>query len=503
MRTFVDVLRRCERHPAQHEAFVCGEVRLTYGDFLDRCRRLSTVLSGLGASRGDRIAVLSQNSIAFAELYCTVSATGLVQVPLNFRWADPELAYALSDSGAKVLFIDREPGPLADLVERVVRLDQGSYETLLADADAAFIDPDAVNEDDLAGLFYTGGTTAASKGVMLTHRNLVANAYHLQMFGPLDSDDVYMVMAPMFHAAGSLSLLQALLCGTPQVIVPAFDPPAVLETVEREGVTTTIGVPTMLAALVEEQLIRPRRVEELRSFWHGGSPVALEILRRATKAFPATEFVHVYGATELSPLATGLHDEQELLDRPEGRSAGTAVIGVEIVVRDADGNPLPDGEAGEVTVRGANVLAGYWNKPEQTEAAIRDGWYWTGDVGRFDESGNLYLLDRSKDMIISGGENVYCGEVEDALYSHPSVLEAAVFGIPDAKWGEAVHAVVVPRDEVGEEELIAHCREHIAGYKVPKTVSFQQDPLPKSGPGKVLKRQLRQPYWEGRDRQIG
>jgi long-chain acyl-CoA synthetase len=504
MHTFIDPLKRARRVAARREAVVCDDLRLTYQELLGRCRRLATVLEQLGTQKGDRVAVLAFNCVPFVELYCTISATGRVQVPLNFRWAPAELAYALDDSGARVLFTDRDPGALADLVERVVRLDTGEYEELLASAVETVIADDLVAPDDLAGLFYTGGTTGASKGVMLTHANLLANTFNIQMLTPLDRDDVYLVMAPMFHAAGSISLLQAIYVGATQVILPAFDPGAALDLVEREGVTASLGVPTMVAAMVEEQLSRPRQVDTFRFFAHGGSPIALEVIRRAAKAFPSTDFVHVYGATETAPLATGLRHEETHLDRPTAKSAGPAVVGVEIVIRDADGRALPDGEAGEVTIRGANVMAGYWNKPEQTAAALRDGWYWTGDVGRLDDDGNLYLLDRSKDMIISGGENVYGAEVEDALYSHPLVLEAAVFGIPDEKWGEAVHAVVLLRDggQATAAELIAHCRERIAGYKVPRSVTFRDEPLPKSGPGKVLKRELRAPFWEGTERSI-
>jgi len=502
MHTFVHALRRAERVASDREALVCGDTRLTYGAFLDRCRRLAGALEALGTAPGDRVAVLSFNSIPFVELYCTISAAGRVQVPLNFRWADPELAYALDDSGARLLFTDRDPGPLAAHVERVVRTDTDEYEALLAASPAIDLLADAPGEDDLAGLFYTGGTTGASKGVMLIHRNLLANTFNAQMVMPMDQDDVYLVMAPLFHAAGSVSLLQSVYVGASQVIVPAFDPAAVLDLIEAEGVTATLGVPTMVAAMVEEQLARPRRVDSLRYFAHGGSPIAMEVIRRAAKAFPAAEFVHFYGATETAPLVTGLRHEEKRLDTDREKSAGQPVVGVEVVLRDPDGRAVADGEAGEVTVQGTNVMAGYWNKPEQTSAALRDGWYWTGDVGRMDDDGYLFLLDRSKDMIISGGENVYCTEVEDALYTHPLVLEATVFGIPSERWGESVHAVVVPRGPVEVDELIEHCRARIAGYKVPRSLELREEPLPKSGPGKVLKRELRAPFWQGRDAQI-
>jgi acyl-CoA synthetase (AMP-forming)/AMP-acid ligase II len=504
VQTFVHALRRALVLTADREALVCGDTRLDYAEFAARLRRLHTVLADLGTEPGDRVAIVSFNSIAFAELYCAIPMAGRVQVPLNFRWAAPELGYALEDSGAEVLFIDREPGPLADLVETVVRLDTDDYEQRLDAASETDFDDRAVAEDDLAGLFYTGGTTGVSKGVMLTHRNLIANAWNTQFVQPMTSADRYLIMAPMFHAAGSVSVLQSIFVGATQVILPAFAPGAMLDLVEREGITQTLGVPTMVAATVEEQLARPRDVSSLAGYAHGGSPIALEVVRRGTQAFPDAAFIHLYGATETSPLLTGLPDEVELIDDERARSAGQPVLGCEVVIRDHDGTPLPAGRPGEVTVRGANVMVGYWNKPDQTAAALRDGWYWTGDVGRLDEHGYLFLLDRSKDMIITGGENVYCTEVEDAIYTHPAVLEATVFGIPDDQWGEAVHAVVVLREGASAEasDIIDHCRERIAHYKVPRSVSFSDEQLPKSGPGKVLKRELRAPFWEGHETAI-
>ena len=424
------------------------------------------------------------------------------------RWAEPELAYALADSGAKVLFTDRDPGALGGLVERVVRIDTGEYEALLESAAESDLGRDgaagadaAVTEDSLAGLFYTGGTTGASKGVMLTHRNLLANTFNIQMLAPMTIDDTYLVMAPLFHAAGSVSVLQSLYVGARQVVVPAFDPALALDLMEREAVTVTLAVPTMVAGhgggaagpappdLPADD--GPRRLAHR----HGGRAAGHEGLPGHRAGPPLRGDRDRAAGDRAAPRG-------DLLDTPREKSAGQAVVGVEVVIRGLDGRPLPDGEPGEVTTRGNNIMAGYWAKPEQTAAALRDGWYWTGDVGRLDEEGYLYLLDRSKDMIVSGGENVYCTEVEDALYTHPQVLEATVFGIPDERWGEAVHAVVVPRGEVAADELVAHCRTRIAGYKVPRSISFQSDPLPKSGPGKVLKRELRASYWEGREGSI-
>jgi long-chain acyl-CoA synthetase len=311
-------------------------------------------------------------------------------------------------------------------------------------------------------------------------------------------------MAPLFHAAGSLAVLATVWIGGCQVILPGFDAAAALDAIAAEQATITLGVPTMIAALAEEQLVRPRPVGSLRSLSHGGSPIATEVVRRTHIAFPNTELIHVYGATELAPLATTLRHEEKLVDSDLARSCGQAVAGVDIRVVDPSGHDLPSGEIGEVVVRGPNVMQGYWNKPEQTADALRHGWYHSGDLGSMNAQGYIFLVDRAKDMIITGGENVYSTEVEEVLYKHPAVLEAAVFGVPDATWGEAVHAVVVPRpgQAVDAVNLIAFCREHIAGYKVPKQIDLRSDPLPKSGPGKVLKRELRAPYWAGHTTQI-
>jgi long-chain acyl-CoA synthetase len=501
--TFADPLLYAKGAFGDDPAVVCGGVERTFADLVDRVSRLAAALAER-TDPGDRIALWAANSDRYLEAYLAVPIAGRVLVPLNTRWAEPELIDSLDDSGSRVLVCDREPGGLAEVVEEILRI---------PDDHDALIDSIPVGEgfdlrtprssDDLAGLFYTGGTTGRSKGVMLSHGNLVANAFHIQIITPLGPGDRYLLAAPMFHAAGAVSILQSIWRGAVQVIQPAFTPTGALDLIEQERITATLLVPTMIAGMVEVQLVEPRDVSTLGWLSHGASPIAAEVLRRATQAFPTTEFLHVYGATETSPLLTGLPHEEQLIDDPVGRSVGRAIMGVSVRVVDDDGDDLPIGEIGEVVARGPNVMLGYWQRPGETERALRDGWYWTGDVGRLDDEGHLFLHDRSKDMIISGGENVYCTEVEDAIYSHPGVLEATVFGIPNEQWGETVHAVVVRRDDsLTEDELIDHCRGQIAGYKVPRSIAFREDPLPVSGPGKVLKRELRAPYWEGHDRGI-
>lgn len=500
MHTLLDPLRRALQIAPNATAFVCGDDQVTYAEFGERCQRLAGMLAAWGAKPGDRIAILAANSHRYMEAYVGIPAAGFVIVPLNTRHADPELDYALRDGGVRFLLADRDPGKLADSVETVIMM-PNEYEAGLASAEPMELGV-GIDENSLAGLFYTGGTTGASKGVMLSHRNLVANCQNYMMLAPPAWHDVHLFIAPLFHAAGSNNILGCIWEAQTGIIQAAFEPKSALDLIERYQVTSTLGVPAMVAAMTEEQLENPRDVASLQFIAHGGSPVATEVIRRAVRAFPNADFCHVYGATELSPLCTGLIGEQHLLETEHRRSCGRPVMGNDVRMMDEHGVEAPRGEVGELAVRGTNVMLGYWNKPEQTAAALRDDWYYSGDLGFMDEDGYVVLVDRAKDMIVTGGENVYGSEVEEALYLHPSVLEAAVFGIPDDQWGEAVHAVVVARDDVGADALIAFCRERIAGYKVPKSISFQSDPLPKSGPGKVLKRDLRQPFWEGRDNQI-
>jgi long-chain acyl-CoA synthetase len=398
------------------------------------------------------------------------------------------------------LFTSRDLDAVPDCVEHVIDLESG-YEALLSSAAPADFPAD-LDERTLAGLFYTGGTTGASKGVMLTHRNLIANALHLQVCWPFGIDARWLVAAPMFHAAGSIAVLATVWHGGRHVILPAFDPSTALDLIESQHITATLLVPTMLAALTDAQLAAPRDVSSIELISHGGSPVAIETLRRAHRAFPDAQLLHLYGATETSPIATTLVHEERLLDTPRARSCGQPAIGVEVMVLDTDGSPAPVGVIGELAIRGANVMSGYWNKPAETAAALVDGWYRSGDLGYRDHESYLYLVDRAKDMIVTGGENVYSTEVEDVLYRHPAVLEAAVFGIPDEHWGEAVHAVVVLRAPATVDELADHCRRSIAGYKVPKQIQVREQPLPKSGAGKILKRELRAPFWADRDAMV-
>jgi long-chain acyl-CoA synthetase len=477
---------------------------MEYGELYDRGERLAGGLEAIGVRAGDRVAILSANSHRYFEAFSAIPAHGMIIVPLNTRLAEPELKSILEDCNARVLIVDRDPGTLSACVERVVSI-PGDYERLLRSG--CWPSGRAVDENAVAALFYTGGTTGRPKGVMLTHRNLVANAFHKTVACSLSGDDVFLAAPAMFHVAGVAPLVGLIWLGATTVTIPAFDPNRCLEVIERDAITVFMPVPTMLAALVKAQRQSPRNVSSLRLLGHAGSPIANALIEAAHDTFPAAEIAQFYGATETSSIVTCFRNEQAAIGTDRLGSCGRAVCGVAVKVVRGDGADCEPGEVGEILVRGPNVTAGYWRSPEASATALVAGWYHTGDAGMMRGDGYLFIVDRLKDMIVSGAENVYSIEVEDVLHRHPAVVEAAVFGIPDPTWGEAVHAVVVVRagHEAGHEELAselkAHCRRAIAGYKVPKHIDIQLEPLPKSGPGKILKRALRDPFWRSDERE--
>jgi len=499
MYTFATPLDRALRTVPDNCAVGCEGRRASYAEFARRCRKLAGALYGLGLKRGDRVGVVSLNSDRYLELYLTVPAAGLVLVPVNSRLAPAEMQAILTDAGVSVVFTDADyPG--AAETARVLSL-PGDYEDLLDRAPERALG-EGVAEDDVAVLFYTSGTTGVAKGAIHTHRSLVSSGLHFMATWPFDSQTRWLVASPMFHTGGTIAMLATVWAGGTHVIMPGFRPDLALDLIEAEAITHTLLVPTMLAAAVTEQEARPRDIGSLRYLSHGASPITTETLRRAHAAFPGAELLHVYGTTETTPIATLGRHEELIIGTPLDRSCGQPAVGVEIRIVDKAGQEVPAGRVGEIIIRSPSVMAGYWNKPIETREAIVDGWYRSGDLGYQDQHGYLFLVDRAKDMIVSGGENIYSTEVENALASHPSVAEAAVFGVPDERWGEAVFAIVVTRLGVTQDELMLHCRDHIAGFKVPKTIELRTDPLPKSAAGKVLKRELREPHWAGRPAKV-
>ena len=499
MYTFAEPLSRALSTAAGSPAVVCQDNRRTYAELGSRCRRLAGAMRKLGLAPRDRVGVIALNSDHYLELYLGLPAAGYVLAPVNSRLAPAEMRAILDDAGVSVAFADAAyPGAAG--VSQVLMMPE-DYEDLIATADELPLG-DGVTEDDLAALFYTSGTTGAAKGAMHTHRSLVSSALHFMATWPFDRQTRWLVASPMFHTGGILATLATVWAGGTHVIMPRFDPDLAVDLIEREAVTHTLLVPTMLAAAANAQLARPRNVSSLRYLSHGASPISAETLRRTRQAFPGAELLHVYGTTETTPITTLLPHEERILDTPLIRSCGQPAVGVEMRVVDDDLAELPPGAVGQITVRGPSVMAGYWRKPQETAEVMRDDWYLTGDLGYRDEDSYIYLVDRAKDMIVSGGENIYSTEVEDALAAHPSVEEVAVFGVPHPRWGESVYAVVFCRTQVTPDELTAHCRERIAGFKVPRCIELRTEPLPKSSAGKILKRDLRGPHWAGQQAQV-
>jgi long-chain acyl-CoA synthetase len=494
MITLADPLEHARSCFGERVAVIDGEHSFTWTELADRCGRLATGLEARGVERGDRVALLSANGHRYLEAYFGLPAAGMVLVPLNTRLAPAELAHIVQHSGARVLITDRDAGPLGALVDHVIGVD-ADYERLISESSPRPFGVD-LTPTEVAALFYTGGTTGSPKGVMLTHGNLVANAFHKMLACSLDATDIFLGAPAMFHVAGIAPLTGLAWLGGQTVTVPMFDAGLCLDAIAKHRVTVFLPVPTMLAALVTEQRREPRDVSSLRLLGHAGSPIAGELIRQAHEVFPDSELAQFYGATETSSVVTRLRHEETTLGTELAGSCGQPAVGVAVRIVGPDGGECEAGEVGEVVVRSNAVTVGYWNDPKSTADALRGGWYHTGDLGFVNARQYLFVVDRAKDMIVSGGENVYSIEVEDVLYRHPGVAEAAVFGVPDERWGEAVHAIVVPVAGMSltEDELRAHCRESIAGYKVPKAIEVSNEPLPKSGPGKILKRVLRDRY---------
>jgi long-chain acyl-CoA synthetase len=496
-------LGRAARFFPHRPAVVDGERRVTYGELAARVDRLAKLLTARGFVPGDRLAFHLLNSLEMVELIFACCRLGVVAVPLNTRYAAAELDETLRDAEPRGFVRHAElPEPAFKAEWQVVVGDSALSEV----RDCRLPDP-PYDREALFGLFYTSGTTGRAKGVMLTHGNLFANLLHLQDWAPAGEDDVFLHVAPMFHLADFPMTLLGAARGLVQVTLPRFDPQSLCETIQRERVTTTVMIPTMINLITQWPGLGGFDLGSLRHLLYGGSPVAPEVIKRTREKLPGVRLAQGYGLTETSPLLTALDDADHTGDRV--LSCGRPVWGVELAIVDAEGKPAPTGTAGEIIARGANVMRGYWRQPEATRDAFVDGeaggWFRTGDVAYQDEDGFVYHVDRSKDMIVTGGENVYSSEVEAALYSHPCVKEAAVIGIPDEKWGEMVMACVALKDGTAltAEELIEHCRTRLANYKVPRRIEFIAGELPKSGTNKILKRKLREPYWKDAVRRVG
>ncbi len=499
-------------------ATVYGQRRTTFAQLAERAARFAGGLQALGLQAGDRVAMLAMNSDCYFEYYLGTWWGGGVANPVNTRWSVPEIVYSLNDCETGILIVDDQflalvPEILqtAPTVRKVVHIGnadtpQGilSYEQWLQEASP--LQDVCRRGDDLAVILYTGGTTGFPKGVMLSHTNLWSAAIARMAQYPVPPDQVTLVVAPMFHTAALAKMVTQCIVGGTSVVLAAFRAEDVMRTIQQEQVDDIMLVPSMIQMLLDDPALPRYDLSGLKRITYGASPMSVGVLERAMQTWPHAGFFQSYGMTETAPVVSINPPEDhgpEARRNGRFRSAGKAGYAVELRVVDGQGKEVPRNTVGEVVVRGANVMLGYWNKPDATAEALRDGWMHTGDGAYMDDDGYLYIVDRLKDMIVSGGENVYCAEVENVLSRHPAVAACSVIGIPHEKWGESVHAVVVLRDDqqVDEDDLRDYCRKSLAGYKCPRSIEFQAA-LPLSSAGKVLKQVLREPYWKGHSRAV-
>ena len=493
--------------------------RLTNRELLEKVFRMANALLRLGLKKGDRVAVLLNNCNQSVECFYGVTCAGLVLLPLNARNSAEEHLYILNDSGASAVLLGSEfietivpilPDASGVLHSACVNGDAPepmiSYDELIDGVSSE--DPGIeINDGDIASHRYTAGTTGKPKGVIHDHKSSRILLYNTLMDGfVIEKDDAICLTGPVTHASGSM-ILPHIVRGAKVIIMSGFDPAALLQTIEKECVTTLYMVPTMIVMLLAHPDLEKYDVSSLKTIRYGASPISPEILKRAIKAF-GDVFIQGYGSSEAGMPLTLLSKEDHILDGSEKKLKRLSSVGREVTVAtvrimDEDDNILPPGEIGEIVIQSEQSMIEYWKNEEATARTLKNGWLHSRDMGYKDEDGYVFLVDRKDDMIISGGFNVYPREVEDVLYAHESVLEAAVFGVPDKKWGESVKAVVSFKQGMSatEEELIEHCKEHLASYKKPSSVDFISE-LPKNLFGKILRRTLREPHWEGVERKI-
>ena len=511
--TFAHIIHRHALLCPDQEAFVYGSERITFSEFNTRVNSLIHALQTMGARKGDVIGILSWNCLEYLEVYGAAMKGGFIASPFNARLREHELEYIINYSEANILFVGPELIGVADqLRPRLPKVrnfvsfevsgpDMICHRDLVTTYSKA--EPDVeIDEDDPVGIVYTSGTTGVPRGALYTHRCFIDDSRTLAMTMELKPGHKRIQVTPFFHIAGNTHFRTSLYTGGCNIIMKFFDPEATLRTVQEERATHVDIVPTHLIAMLNLPDIDKYDVSSLEFLWYGGSPMPLKVLKEGMKVFGPI-IAQAYGQTESGPNVSCLsREDHNVLNRPEKEqrklmSVGRPLIEVQVRIVDEQDNDVEPGKVGEITVRSNHNMVEYWHRPDETREAIVNGWLHTGDMGYYDEDGYIYIADRKKDMIISGGENVYPREVEEILYQHPAVLEAAVIGIPDPYWVEKVHAVVATKKGANTtaEELIAFCKKHLAGYKAPKGVELV-DSLPKNPAGKILKRELREKYWK-------
>lgn len=515
---FTQALKRAAQTSPDRSSTIYGARKRSWTTTLDRVQRMAAGLRKLGISGGSRVAILAMNSDRYFEMMYAIAWAGGVFVPLNTRWSVPELAYGLNDCQATVLCVDDEFVELAGAirtqtpVEVMIYLGEGDvsegmigYEQLVLDN--APCEDAGRSGDDLCGIFYTGGTTGHPKGVMLSNANIIFASLNWLACLHVSSETVYLHVAGFFHLGGASPAFATTLAGGTNAILQKFVSRDAMQTIQDHKVNYTLLIPVMVNALINDPSLKEFDLSSVKMCHYGGSPMPEAILRKAIEKLPTWTFHQGYGLTETSAVLTTLDWRQHALEGPLAKkliSAGQVSPGWELKIANDQGRELERGEVGEIVVRGAGIMLGYWAKPDATQSVIRNGWLHTGDGGYMDDDGYVFIVDRVKDMIISGGENIFSTEVENAIYKHPAVRECAVVGIPDDTWGEKVHAVVVPHDgcSVSKDELMEHCRALIAGYKCPRSIEVTTVPLPVSPTGKITKNVIRERFWAGKSRNV-
>jgi long-chain acyl-CoA synthetase len=514
-----DVLIKTAMMFPDKEILVTPEKRLTSKELLDRSFRLANAFLGLGLKKGDRVATLQTNSHQGVESFCGLMCAGLVRVPMNSRNSGREHLYILDNSEARALLVGEEYIevikpilPEASTVKWTVSITGTpsagilSYEELISRSSPK--EPTLeMSDQDIHRLSYTSGTTGRPKGVVQDNRGAMMSMYNVLIDGlNIQEGDVVALTSPITHASGSM-ILPHFIRGAKVVVLPGFDPEQLLQTIEKERVTTLYLVPTTIIMLLTQPDLKKYDLSSLKTIRYGASPIAPEVLKKAIAAF-GNVFIQGYGLTEGSMPLTLLTKEDHIMDGSEKKLKRLASVGREVTVAkvrimDEEGNFLPPGEIGEIVAQSDQVMREYWKNPAATVETFRGGWLHTRDMGYQDEDGYVFLVDRKDDMIVSGGFNVYPKEVEDVLYMHPAVLEAAVFGVPHEKWGETVKAAVSLKKGMtaSEEEIIEFSKKHLAGYKKPTSVDFIEE-LPKNQNGKIMRKDLKEPYWKGKGRKI-
>jgi long-chain acyl-CoA synthetase len=490
-------LGRAFRYYAQRSALVVDGTPLSFRALHERVRNIAAALAANGFIVGDRLAFLLPNSPEYIEMVYACSWLGVTAVPINARLSAAEIDQVLLDAKPRGLVRHSSLPKLAVQLPWQLVLDEQPLDLRHDSCPDPVYTPEAI-----LALIYTSGTTGRPKGVMVTHANVQANVDHLSYWMRYREGGVFLHAAPIFHIADFPALFAAPAFGARQVTLPKFSPQDFCEVVQRERVTHTVLVPTMLNLLTQMPEAKPYDLGSLEVLAYGGSPMAPELVRRTRKLLPNAKLLHCYGLSETGFL-TGLEDR----DHVEAKllSCGRSCPGIDLRVQDETGKEVEVGQHGELVARGPNVMQGYWNNPQESALAFRNGMFRTGDIGYQDSDSYFYILDRLKDMIVTGGENVYSGEVEAVIYTLPAVHEVAVFGIPDPKWGELVMACVVlkPGMTLAANELVDHCRHSLATYKIPRRVEFLTTELPKNGSGKILKSVLRERFWTDQKRAVG